>query len=68
MALLTGGKTPQDLRRFLEGVRYPADEQDLLHAARNNQAPNEIVGVLERMTAKKFHSFDEVIAAYGEMG
>ena len=65
MAEFVDGATSEQVRRSLEGVRFPALKHDVVHAARRNQAPNEIVAVLERVPITEFKSADEVVEAYG---
>lgn len=56
------GSSSQDIRQYIEGADYPARAQDLLAAARNSDAPEEIVERLgELPTNDQFSNTDEVI-------
>ena len=68
MVRLFDGKTSEDVMRFLGGVRFPAKKDDLVHAARRNGAPNDIVAVLERLPQHEFNSEEEMLAAYPQEG
>ncbi len=68
MERLNNAKTPRDVLRFLEGVTFPAKKDDLVHAARRNQAPNDVVACLERLPAHEFASEEHLIAAYPHEG
>ena len=67
MAEFVDGVTGDQVRRYLEGVRFAALKHDVVHAARRNQAPNEIVAVLEKIPITQFKSADEVVEACGNM-
>lgn len=55
-------KISGDVRRYLKGVEYPADPQDLLVVAIRNDAPPLFVDLLGLLpTAIEFHSPDEVV-------
>lgn len=65
MAEFVDGVTTEQLRRYLADVSFPALKNNVVHAARRAQAPNELVAVLERLPLTEFQSLDELIAAYG---
>ncbi len=56
------GSDTDDVRRYIEGADYPTRAQDLLAAARSDDAPE---GVLERLgrlpTNAQFSDPDEVV-------
>ncbi len=56
------GASSEDIRQYIEEADYPARAQDLLAAARNSDAPEEIVERLgELPTNDQFSNTDEVI-------
>lgn len=56
------GASSEDIRQYIEEADYPARAQDLLAAARNSDAPEEIVESLgELPTNDQFSNTDEVI-------
>ena len=61
---LFDGKTAEDVLRFLGGISFPAKKDDIVHAARKNGAPNDVVGTLERLPANEFSSPQHLIDAY----
>jgi len=67
MSRLAGGKTPSDVLRYLEGVTFPAKKDDLVHTARRNGAPNDIVAALSALPGTVFNSPEELIEAYPPM-
>ena len=52
--------------RFLKGVDYPADKDDLLNAAEANDAPEEVVEALEALEEQTYDGPDEVSEALEE--
>lgn len=64
MERLAGGKTESTILQFVEGVSFPAHKDDLVHAARKNGAPNDIVSALEQMPANELADERELIANY----
>ncbi len=64
MARLAGGKTEEDIRRFLETVHFPAHKDDLVHAARKNGAPNDIVSSIEQIPVNEFADMGQLLQAY----
>ncbi|MBY0522062.1 MAG: DUF2795 domain-containing protein [Gemmataceae bacterium] len=67
MARLIDGRSPENVARFIDGLHYPALKNDVIHAARHNGAPAEMVERLQEVPITEFPSVDAVLAAYGEM-
>ena len=67
MERLAGGKSSDDVMRYLSGVHFPAKKDTLVHTARTNGAPNDIVGALSALPATDFTSPEEVIESYPHM-
>lgn len=53
---------PNDAPRYLEGVGYPASKEDLVSAAEENGAPEELVERIKTLGRPSFESADEVVA------
>ena len=56
-------ETEQEVRRYLEDVQYPASKDDLVSAARSNDAPEEFVKRLVGLTIREYQSPEEVALA-----
>ncbi|KAB8189985.1 DUF2795 domain-containing protein [Nonomuraea phyllanthi] len=54
---------PIDLQKHLGGVEYPASKQDLIKAAREHNAGNEIIRALEAMPDREYDGPNAVSAA-----
>jgi hypothetical protein len=56
---------PIDVQKHLKGVSYPASRDDLVRAAQDNGAPQEIVERLRGMGRDEFSGPDQVMAELG---
>jgi hypothetical protein len=56
---------PIEVQRHLKGVDYPAARDDVVSAARKNDAPDDIVSALEAMADEQFDGPDDVMRALG---
>jgi hypothetical protein len=53
-------ETEQELRRYLEGVHFAANQEDLVSVAMSNGAPEELIEQLEDLPRKEFSDLEEV--------
>ena len=67
MPRLIDGKSTAEVERYLQDLPFPALKHDVVHHARQKQAPSEIVSMLEQLPVTKFDSLQQVIATYGEV-
>jgi hypothetical protein len=56
-------ETEQKVRRYLKDVQYPASKDDLVSAARSNDAPEELIERLVGLSIKEYSGSEEVAAA-----
>ena len=56
------GYDPEEARRYLEGVDYPADKEELAKVAEGNGAPEELLEMIQTMDRPEYGEEDEVIA------
>ena len=50
---------PDDGKRYLEGVDYPASKEVMLSAAEGNGAPSEMVEMIEGLSLGEFSDLEE---------
>lgn len=62
-----GGQSPANIQKFLAGVHYPAKKKDLVSKAKSNDAPPEVMEIIEQLPADQFAGPQEVMKAYGEV-
>jgi hypothetical protein len=53
---------PEDARKYLEGVDYPANKEDLASTAESNGAPDELIEMIRTMDRPEFSELEDVIA------
>jgi len=53
------GFDPDDGKRYLEGVDYPASKEAILSAAEGNGAPGEMVEMIEGLSLGEFSDAEE---------
>lgn len=57
---------PIQLQKYLKGVNYPASKQDLLDAAKQNEADENITSALEKLSDEEFDTPAAVSKAVGK--
>ena len=60
---MSDNPTPIELQKYLGGVDYPASRDDLVAAARDNGAPDDLVSALESSGTDSFDSPTDVSKA-----
>lgn len=61
-----GGESPANVQKYLKGVDYPAKKRALVDQAKKNDAPQEVMEVIQRFPDQEFHGPQDVMKAYGE--
>jgi hypothetical protein len=59
--------TQQELRRYLEGVDFAANTEDLIAIAMSNGAPEDFIDQLEELPRKEFEDLEEVVEAIKDL-
>lgn len=67
MARLVDGKTSEEVRQYLRNISFPARKDQVVHAARQSGAPDDIVYAFQNLSKNDFASADELIEVYGTM-
>lgn len=60
------GSKPVNVQQYLAGVDYPATKQDLIDAASDNDAPQEVIEALSGVAEKEYGSAADVSAELGK--
>jgi hypothetical protein len=60
-------ETEQELRHYLEGVHFAANQEDLVAIAMSNGAPEELIEQLEELPRKEFTDLEEVAQAIDDL-
>jgi hypothetical protein len=59
----TASETEQEVRRYLNDVQFPASKDDLVSAARSNDAPEELIKDLVTLTIREYSDLEDVAVA-----
>jgi len=64
MRQVNEGPHSADVSRYVEGIRFPALKHDVVHAFRQNGAPNEVVARLHNLPVTEFQDLDHLRREY----
>ena len=53
---------PEEARQYIEGVNYPANKEEIVNTADNNDAPEELLDMLGTMDRPEYNEEEDVIA------
>jgi len=71
MAAIAGrgsGHSPANVTRFLKGIDFPAQKQDLVKQAQQNKAEKVVLDEIQKMEDGQYESMADVMKAYGKEG
>ncbi len=60
-----GGESPATVQKYLKGMDYPARKRELVAQAKKNDAPEEIVKLIQQFPDQEFGGPQDVMKAYG---
>jgi len=64
----TASETEQEVRRYLNDVQFPASKDDLVSAARSNDAPEELIkDLVMTLTIREYSDLEDVAVAVGDL-
>lgn len=58
---------PVQVQKFLKGVDYPTDKDDLVRTAKDQGADENVINTLQNMQMEDFNSPNDVTEAIGKM-
>jgi len=61
---LAGGKSPNDVRRFLREVQFPTRKENLIRTASRAGAPDDVVRCLSALPLTDYARWEDVIRDY----
>lgn len=61
-----GGESPANVQKYLQGIDFPTDKEGLVQQAKRNDAPSEVVNVIEDLPSQEFGGPQDVMEAYGQ--
>ncbi len=61
-----GFASPAKIQHSLKGAHYPANKRDLVNLAKKNNAPNDVMNILELIPEKEYISPAHVMVEVGK--
>lgn len=62
-----GSASPVEIAQTLRGMSFPADKQDLIEHASQNEADESVLGVLEELPEREYTNMADVEKAVGQV-
>ena len=59
--------SPAAVEHYLKGIHYPASKGDLVEQARSNDAPDDVMHVLDQFEDKEYESTIDVTKEIGSL-
>jgi hypothetical protein len=63
----SGRISPAIIEKYLSGMHYPAQKKDLVNNAKNNKAPDNVLGFISKMPDKTYKSPIDVTKEIGKI-
>jgi hypothetical protein len=61
-----GFASPAKIQHSLKGAHYPSNKQDLVNLAKKNNAPTDVMSILDLMPEKEYSSPAQVMKEVGK--
>jgi len=62
-----GGRSSANIASFLEGISFPASKDELIDYAEDNNAPQDIIDVLEQLPDQEYTSMADIMSGIGQV-
>lgn len=62
-----GGQSPANVQTYLKGIHFPATRDDLVQKARENDAPQEVLSIIEQLPEDEFGGPQDVMKAWKQI-
>ena len=56
-----------NVSRFLRGINFPAQKQDLLLNAKQNQADREVIDLIQKLDDREYDNISDVMKAFDKV-
>jgi hypothetical protein len=63
----SSGQSPINVSRFLKGVDFPVQKQELVQQAQQNQADREVINLIQRLEDREYDSIAEVMKGFDNL-
>jgi hypothetical protein len=58
-----GVGSPDDIMKLAKGLKFPTNKQGLVSSFKNNNAPQEMISVLDKLPDKNYNSPQDLLGA-----
>lgn len=58
--------TPVQFMKYIKGIKFPARKQDIIARAGENNAPPDVMDILDRMPDQDYRTAADVAKGYGK--
>ncbi len=55
-----GPQTLSSATKYLKGLDMPADKQEIIQTAHRNQAPQDVIDLLQKLPDRSFQQMDDI--------
>lgn len=62
-----GHVSPAIVEKYLSGMHYPAEKQKLIDCARNKNAPNDVIDLINKLPEKTYTSPIDITKEIGKI-
>lgn len=63
----SGRVSPAIVEKYLAGMHYPAEKQNLVNNAENNEAPEDVMNVINKLPEKTYNSPIDITKEIGKI-
>ncbi len=62
-----GKPSPVKVTKYLKGIDFPANKDDLIDWAEDNEAPEDVIDMLEQLPDEEYESVSDVTRALSDV-
>lgn len=59
--------SPAQIEKYLKGIDFPSSKQSLINHAKQNNAPDDVMQLLQRMPDKEYGSAADIAREIGKL-
>ena len=58
-----GAVNPDQIMKLAKGIKFPSSKNELVNSFKNNNAPKEIISVIEKLPDKNYNSLQNLLSS-----
>lgn len=63
----SSGQSPINVSRFLKGIDFPVQKEQLVQQAQQNQADREVINLIQRLEDREYDNIAEVMKGFDNL-